>query len=571
MAKKPKLTKKEIEKAAKAAALKAAEEIEFEEEPEEDDEIEEDAFQQPGLGFSLGGEDDYAKDDVFEEGFKKAQSQNTAVRYHIKKDSQFLCVKGYPYSWEKLQKEYGPGYYMVMAKAMNNGHILKKQSEMVGDPTGGMAQDDETDTDTPHSDGNMAYLAMMNQFQERADAKAQAQAKAGETTMATVMQTVMTVQQKSTEMMMTMIQESNKQTQNLIMTMMQQNQNKGTDPMLALVTTLLTKDKPKDGMGFETVLKLLADKERDTRTTIEKQYEMIEKKADSLAEMKVEAMSAGESEEEESGFKGLIKGFAPVLTQILQNHQANQPTPEQAAVLNEQRRLQGGGLDQGFIDDLATRKTVPAARPVQQIPNRPRPTHVVPAPSGRVVSTGGDNSQPLHIDPSKLVVQAETTQEVPVNARRKDDIFNFCAPDIGNALMTGANASKTAIVVLEKLEKEGLSRQTVANTFRLEDFYRYADFYNLPEEAKPWLKEFHNAIQESARPQPVQSTGGNPVVPKDVARAPAYQPSTGTVDGQTPPKLVGTGNGSAKPLATKRSAPAGTAPRTQSRSAPKNI
>ena len=67
-------------------------------------------------------------------------------------------------------------------------------------------------------------------------------------------------------------------------------------------------------------------------------------------------------------------------------------------------------------------------------------------------------------------------------------------------MIGGESASKTAEVCLIKLEKEGMARQTVANLFELKDFYGYADQYGLPDEAKTWLKEFHEAIEAFKKP-----------------------------------------------------------------------
>lgn len=536
--KKTQVSRQEMEEAAEIASQEAVDELGLDASEDEG----------PGSPFAASPlaepDESYAEDDVFEESFKKAVALNTAPKFYIKKNSQFLAVKGWPYSWEKLQAEYGEGYYQVIAKAQNNGRILKKQSEMVGDPSGGVDNSADESPESP-TDGNMAYLAMMNQFQERADAKAQAQAKAGENAMASVMQTVMQSQQQSTQLMIQMMQESNKQFQSLLLAMQNQHSNKGPDPLLGLVTTLLTQ-KPSDGFTTAGVLKMIQDAEARAEARANKIQEQIEKKADSLAEIKLQAMEAGEGDAEESGFKGLIKGFVPVLTQMMANQQGN---PNQAAHLQEQQRHLMNP-SQHELDEQAIRPMVPAPnvsrRPAAQPrPGSPAQSAAQPRPPGGV---NPQNSSKAKVHKVESVSQ---TQELVLTDRQKREIFDAVAGDIGRALMDGVPASKTAQLIVDKLEKEGLSRQTVAKAYTLEDFYGYAREYQLPDEVKSWLKDFHESLQEMASGV--------------VVREPT--------DARAPEKLVNGADGSAqpRPVSAKRAAPTGPRTGTQPGEHPKDL
>lgn len=397
---------------------------------------------------------------------------------------------------------------------------------MVGDPSGGTAQHEEVEESAP-SDSNLAYLTMMQQFQERADVKAQAQAKTGESALAAVMQTVMQSQQQMTQLMLQSQQESARQFQTLVTSLLSQQQNKAPDPMLTLVTTLLTQ-KPKDDNGFTTasVLKMIQDAESRAETRANKIQEQIEKKADSLAEMKVQAMEAGEGEAEESGLKGLIKGFVPVITQMIANNQAAQPTPAQIAQMQEQRRLHGGSsaLDQGFIDEQANRPMVgaPRQRPAPRPIVRPVETEVPQSVTSPAVPSGVVVSNPGVSGPVKSEIQSPA-QEMVLSSRQKREIFDACAGDIGRALMDRVSASKTAQLIVDKLEKEGLSRQTVAKAYVVEDFYGYAQEYGLPDEVKPWLKEFHESLQKMAGPVVVRESS-SAIAPAKVVVANGHLP-----------------------------------------------
>ena len=461
---------KSTSKHVEAAAEEAVSEMFMDAE----EETHEPAFEDDGVSLSFSQAE--ASTDVFEEGFKKAVSVKDSPRYHIKKNSQFLTVKDYPYSWERLQAEYGPGYYQVTCKARSTGRILKMQTEMVGDPNEGKAQTDEVESKTP-TDSNLAVLGWLQQASERADQRAQELAKGQESSLATVMQAVMTAQQESSKIMMQMMMEQSKQTQNLLLTMMQANQAPKNDPIVTLLTTLLTQKKDDGGFTTATVMKMIQDAETRAETRATKNYEMIEKKANDLAEIKAEAMAGGEGEGEESLSKTLLKTFIPVLPQIMAGaNQAQGQIPGQFQAQNNP------ALNQGFVEEGPVRPMIPAARP--QRPPAPQPQAAKP-PVARPV-----------------VVPA---QEMVLNDRQKDIIFDAVASDIAGAMIQQVPASEASEAILKKLEIEGITRQTVARGFTVEDFYGYADKFIPPESlaaAKTWLKEFHESIQKSSAAKP---------------------------------------------------------------------
>lgn len=442
--------------------------------------------------------------DVFEEGHRRAKSLNDTARYVIKKNSQFLCTRDYPYSWEHLQKEFGPGYYQVFAKRRSNGHILKQQSEEVAtSPEFEAERKAQAQTQQTQSEGT-ATLALVQQFQERAEERARQDLRSNESSLATIMQSIAQSQQKSTEMMMTMFMESAKQTQNLMLTMMQQNQNKGSDPVMTLLTTMLTKDKPQPGMSFEQVIKLLQDKERDTRQAIEKQYEMIEKKSEALAQVKAEALTAGEGGEDEGGLAGLAKGFIPILAQLAANKQNLTPEQQVQMQMLEQRRQAGQHVPENFMPDAQNRPAIPAPQHMR----RPRPPQ---GPGGPRASNPGVQNRSAQVDPMReqpasqpqaMPKEVQVSKDPEALSRLKERILAVSGLEVVQGRAQGHKSSDVAERCLIGLEKEGISRQTVANTFKLEDFHQYAAAYGvtLSAEDEEWMKEFYEYVQISSRP-----------------------------------------------------------------------
>lgn len=486
---KRKTTKEIIEEAAELAADETLANLD-DSDPFEDDETTEVNFEPSELSV-----------DVFEEGFRKAVACKDAPRFHIKKNSQFLTVKDYPYSWEQLQKEYGPGWYQVQCKARSTGRILKSQTEMVGDPNEGKQTEVvETEVQSQEKDNNLALLGWLQQNQERAELRAREQAKSAENGLATVMQAVMTSQQESNKTMMQMMMESSKQTQTLLLTLMQnQNQPKGPDPMLTLLSTMITQQNKSDGFTAAGVMKMIQDAESRAEQRATKNFELIEKKSNELAEIKAEAIVGGD-EQEESLSKSLLKGFVPVLSQMIaqQNTAQGQVVPLQQPTLAQTQEM----LTQASLrPNISSRNQPVVANPNVAVQRKERPVQA------RV---------------ENVVTRPVLTPE------QKEAIFSFVGGDIGQAMVTGSQASVCANEVLLKLEKEKVTRQTIAKGFTVEDFYGFAAKYIPAEqmpEARAWLKEFFDAIQRLAV---------SPVTPPSTAK-PANN-GTNVVNDATVPK-----------------------------------
>src|SRR5271155_4100001 len=122
------------EEAAKHAVEEANEEQEDVREELEDRNPDQDDMETADLSFDQESSEELIQRDIFVDAFRKAQQKGDAVRFYIYKNSQFTTIKTHPYSWERLQKEYGEGHYRIIAKSVKNGQNVMVQSELVGDP-----------------------------------------------------------------------------------------------------------------------------------------------------------------------------------------------------------------------------------------------------------------------------------------------------------------------------------------------------------------------------------------------------------------------------------------------------
>lgn len=494
--------RKVIEEAANKAAAEAVTELEgeFGEDPFEDRPDLEDIATADEV-HAQSSADEVAGKDVFRDAWVKAQAKNDVPQFYIYKNGTWIANKPYPYSWEKLQKDYGPGHYRIVAKSTTNGQNLVIQSQLVGDPSLEIEEDhDEPTTQTAQPADPFAFLTAMSQVQERAETKAAQMASQQTQMMTTMMQTMMQTQSQAQQQFQMMLLEMQKQNQ----TMAAEN-NK-------LLITMLTQKPVKEETGnmkMTEILKLMQDAEKNAEARAKNMYDLIDKKAEALAEIKAEAIAGG-SEENESLGKTIAKGFFPVLTQMLAGQNA-----------------------QGRVPGLTTPTMPMIQNPLDKIPAAtPGPVHApLTQPTSRSVQAAGPIST-TGVDPGKLHqdrkaakeakemlsrptrnqrLEAERTQEQQSRFRKQQEVLDIVGPDIVQAMVERIPAKDVTTSILEKLESSGTSRQTVAKLFTLHDFYNHARRLGVPEEADVWLKEFHEAIQYYARPnRSTQNGQGTP-------------------------------------------------------------
>lgn len=477
----------EIELAAKKAAqetLESLSEDNFLNDEEDDMDLEFD-----------GAHDDTETDiplsmplyDIFEEAFRKAQALGDSPKFLIKKDGQFIASMTYPCSWERIQQRFGGGHYQVQARRASNGLILKNATEMIGEDPDAKKEVHETiHQEATNQPSFLEFMTLLNTTQEKAEQKAREAAIAAQSSNNLMLQTVMQMQAQAQQQFQAMMMELNKQSQN------QQQQQQAL--MTTIMSSLLAKKEGGEGFTAMSVMKMIQDASRDAEQRTKSWYELVEKKAEVLAEEKAQAMSSG-SDENESLTKSVIKGFVPVLSQIMaaQGQGAPQVAPPQQAP----RQLAGPvvrpnpNMPQNMAPGVpkysgSAAPGVPAAPSVPATPQQVQKTEIA--------------SQSVNVDKMRVVGPAMTpaSKEKPTNTEElelKNLIINELKGDIAQAFMLKKSAAKTAEACLKKLEKKGVMRQTVLDTFTIEDFFALASQYGVLDQAKPWITEFYEAIK----------------------------------------------------------------------------
>lgn len=474
--------------AAKETLLNQVDESFLDEEEEEDDmELN---FSDVNAGTPTASAPTY---DIFEEAHRLAQSEGDIPKFLIKKDGQMIGTMYYPCSWETIQKRYGGGYYQVQARRASNGLILKNATEMIA------ALPDEEGIEEPSHDSSiqnqpsfLEFMTLLNSTQEKAEQKARDAAASAQSANAMMMQSMMQMQQQSQQQFQMMIIELNKQSQ-------AQSQQQQT-MLTTLMTSLLSKKESGDGFTAASVMKMVQDAARDAESRTKGWFELVEKKAEALAEEKAQAMDRGE--EDESLTKSVIKGFIPLLSQVMVNQGGGQaPAQQPPRVPVPSQPLQA-----------PRQVSAPLVKPNPAMPQNMAPKVVTPEvqkPIAPQQATKLEAARPVGpVIENKAQEKSTKSEELPV----KEQIINLLKMDIGQAFMLKRSASGTAEACLKKLEKKGISRQTVLDVFTLEDFFALADQYGVLDQAKPWISEFYAALKEKpviAKSRPVTQTAVN--------------------------------------------------------------
>lgn len=413
--------------------------------------------------------------DVFEDAQKAAIARNVPIYFSIYKNTGYIARAEYPYSWDKIQKQFGEGHYKVIAKYHGTNQIVTSQSQFVVGIEKPIEASKENETNQ-----SMSWVALMNEQTEKAKIESQSQAQAQASSMSTMMQMMMQTQAQASSQMQLMMMEMNKQSQ---------AQAQASQALvLSLMTSLASKKDDNGGFNSATVLKMIQDAEARGESKTKSWYDLVEKKAEQIAEDRIEAQGSGE--ENESTVKTLVKSFVPILSQVMnQNAQAQaQPQMTQA----QQAQL----VAQKNQEALMNRPNQVIQQGREQSGQGPRPNVGFADERKGIVKTNPipQASRPeIIVQPQDLV--SSNRKEATLETKSK--IFNLVKADIGSALLLRKKATETAEKCLKLLEKEGFLRQTVKESLTLEDYFKFAKENSVPDMAKPWIEEFYAEIQKT--------------------------------------------------------------------------
>lgn len=435
----------------------------------------EEALDTADRDFDEASPEEILSKDVFTDALRLCKLKNDFPIFLIYKNGAYKTTVTYPYSWQLIQQKYGEGHYKVLAKGKISNKFVTSQSQMV-DGTESDVKISEPESNQPDP---MMWANLLSQQSEKGKAEARDAATAQAQSTAMLMQAMMQSQQQSSQQLQMIMMEMNKQAQ------AQAQQSQAL--VMTLMTTLTSKKSDDNGFNAATVFKMVQDASRDSETRTKAWYDLVEKKAEALAEEKAEAM-AGNSDEGESTVKTLVKNFVPILTQVMANQNPNvaqqnqrQPTPEEQARLIAARnaKVQNDKINQTIAQGRA------------EIENAPRPNlGFAEERKAKKPVAFPQATRPEIIKETQIISREDATMEI------KLAIFETVKSDIGTALVMRKKADVTAEACLKKLEKAGFLRQTVKESLSLDDYLKFAKDNGVPDLAKTWIEEFYATIQK---------------------------------------------------------------------------
>jgi hypothetical protein len=435
--------------------------------------------------------------DVFIEAYNTLMARGDMPKFYIYKNHEFIGVKEHPYSWENIQKDFGSGHFKIIAKSKLKGVYVSSQSQMVGNPHGESDLEHEEEAhaapQTPPRQelGPLELLSIIQQQQDRAEAKVRQSSDSNQGSMATMMQSIVQMQQQSSQQFQLLFMEMSKMSMQSIQSL-QASQMQMFEKVNQQIQSL--NQNNNKGMDTMALLKLLGDAESRAEARATKMFEMVEEKAENLAEDKAAAM--GSHEEKPSFAETLLKGFVPILAQAQGAAPQNvpqQPSPEQLAAIQHQKQLEAQAIQARKQVQLDRQKAAANQKVNKQDPmGFPQAARPATAPTRTV----GPHA------PVEAARPVQKLEVIEVKDPAKDRIFELVKDEIGSALLFRREAGTTASVCLKTLEKHGIGRHNVIQAFKWDDFLDYAKQFGLPAIAEPWLKEFYAALQSGPRAEP---------------------------------------------------------------------
>lgn len=490
-------------KAIKREAKKFAEKVQaIEEDPESTD------LERADDDYELSSSDELEGFDIFQDVAKSLLSKGDMPKFFIHKDNAMITIRQHPYSWDRLQKEYGPGLYKIICKSGLTGRYIKSQSQVIGNPNpeahkseipftfGGQSFEEEKPAPSGQPDfmSIMTFMKTLNsdaeskarEAAERERDKAREQASTQNSTMALIMQMMQQQATQNQQMFIEMNKNSSEASKNNML--MWKEINDSNNRMFEKINERISAKK-EDGISVAQQIKMLQDAE-------DRGFRLFEK-VNTIADEKAEEKAAllNNDEKDESLTKQLIKGFIPLITQAANNQtaqaQVGQPglQPPNIAEWNARQDAKRRDEQIKILQERRARELYEkkAKEAVQQ-----KPEVRSQRPEEAKIENVGLNLPKAEDNGSKL-----NGSGAPSQARI--EIQSLVLPIIAEHLMAGQIPDVCAEKALYILNQRSMTAKDVLANFTYIDMIEVAKQQGLPKEVVPWIKGFYAYLENKAR------------------------------------------------------------------------
>lgn len=505
MARTLKINKTTKEDAHRETARQAAREAILEFQSQEDNGPSEDLFESLDHSNQAVQQTAQAANEAFDlfDYCDELQSKGVIVQYTVKKNNVLIASAiTHPYSWEKIQKQYGEGLYQVLAKNAATKQFIKSQTQMLGSVD---VDNMDKETEKTENQNQFGVMEMMTLLERKAqEARREAREEA---------QRMAEIQEKQQNTMLTLVTalvsnkpagpsaaETQLQTMQMMTQMMDKIQN-NTNLMFERLSNRIEKIAEgatnKESFTALDIMKMTSDAQAKGFEMYNRMEEMAEKKAQEKIELIEEYKDEDSDDKEdkkESATDSLIKTILPTIVTALSGSRLPQAQPHPMQAQQNQQQLMA--RRNAEAQEIARRKEV-LKRKAEQ------------AELNKVINEA--NTSPLTNIVSglpKVDFEAETNlasnfSDEVVSDSVKNKCLEILPPFLGQLMIEASGGNVTneqaAEATMNYLTEHGISRAEFIANVESQDLIDVANEYSLPEEAKVWLNELYGNIQNTNR------------------------------------------------------------------------
>lgn len=512
------MNKERLEELANKAAKKA-----LASKPKNDEFLEDDdAFSEFVIGDNSNIEE-ISEFDIFDFCESEFVKKGDFVEYTIKKNGATVGFKKHPFSWEKIQKEFGGGRYNILAKSVLTGKIVKRQTMAVEDalheerkesgigfnPADLVSQIAEVVK--PKNDGPnfMELFTLMNNQQEKSRIEAERAAERAKADSEKQTSTLIQLMQQNTMMMLEMMKSSKKddptiQLAQLIQSFAEkmenrferaidkiQNQNASKNTEFGLLEVLkLQQDAQDKGFKLYSQLNQIAEAKAEEKLELIEEYRdtggnsPAEKKTmtDTLIETILPTVAGALAQQGQQKTVQQSVQRRPV-SQNIQRRQIQRPTNTTG------QRVQGNPVQASSQGQTQTAKTASAnngqisrtnvgqgIKPVKNALGLPKAAFSpAPAPTAKTVSA------------------QEYFEEVVEEGKTefKSKMTEMLVPIFTQHLLEQSQPVVVAGAIELGLMDQGVAKEEFLSKISFGDIMDVVKGYDLPEEVNPWFEEIY--------------------------------------------------------------------------------
>lgn len=437
--------------------------------------------------------------DIFVDIGDRYTKAGDRISYTIKRDGEFIAgsIK-HPFSWDRVQKEYGGGTYQVIARSTNRGKYVKAQSRNVAALTTNDNADDFHEEETRRGNSTTELLALMQeQKREEREALYRMEEKRERDRLEREerLERERTAREEKQEMDRKQREEEMKNSGNQTMLMMMKMMESNAQQQTALLTAVLGGRKEPE-VNLEKIMNMM-----DQR--MEKVVAMVQGK-DKTKDIDALKLIELQSQAEDRGYKRAMDLHAQAERKAEELAEKREEFDHGGEKEPSTTKMLLDAVGPAIQTLMAVRGGIPAAAPQALPPATMAPRQLVAQPPRVRVNPQPKVAQAnVQSNPQPKVVQKPVVKEASTMSQ-KDLIENTVFSEIGkdlspsNIMLQKFNPEATADKTLAILKPFGISPSTLCSAYTVDDMLNIAKAKGVPDAIKPYIERFHAHIKGQA-------------------------------------------------------------------------